>query len=819
MDRPEKEAESSLPTNGFATISTAQPVNSVASVVQQEDNNPRTSVEAIKKKDINVAVSKEQQLEVYNILAMIKSTPVNGNDSESKAREDTEKINDKNDAEFEGEYDSCDEDGKALPKDDDDANADASGDLNSRQASTVDNVTSNGGSVAKFVKLKQQHSSAMTSSSRYYFGKPKQVQSIGKFTELGSVLGPFFCLGQLGKGTFSSIHKCICMSYFHRNNNSKARRRFAAAKVELVSFQQSGVLEAEATILDFLDNSLPPGTVPLYMGHYRSDPYAAIFMEYLPGEDMHQLRERVMAKTAEEYELSRNEDRSTRSNVSPPTRRMNVADAVYLTADVMLPLLQRMHEVGVVHRDVKPSNCVRAGTGSDSKRFCMVDFGLSKSIIVPEDNEFADKEHYWTGENWLKPYMMQNLEKPPRGCYREERRKADFRGTSMYASLRVHQERDYCPRDDVWSLLYVFCDLVTGGLPWMQHAANRDRDACQRYKERIHGEIEGESHDSGNVAELLKGDLYHKAVYQREKSRDAGVPEEKLPPLPAPLVMCQEKTKIEFLKLAFNHVAKLQFWEKPNYSLIQECIRGFLRETNSQDPIIQQIKWEDDVKELSLDRKDRQPCNEWQFVDDEDPLHDVEEEIFEEAENSTEHSQNDDSFIGRIPVQLRFRIAQMDYNLVANRASKDSAVPPHRALNDWLVVTLGLLYKDWDAKKFEAGGHRTGTDGFKRECYLQLLDKCRKYAKKFQEFGTRDIMYFPQSTTDSNKDLPNGKVDPRKKSESFQPPRKRRRISSEFLSNSSNDLILVSKCLFGLEAAIRAEQAKKTAPPVRISFG
>ena len=28
-------------------------------------------------------------------------------------------------------------------------------------------------------------------------------------TRVGSTLGPYFCLGQLGKGTFSSVHKCV----------------------------------------------------------------------------------------------------------------------------------------------------------------------------------------------------------------------------------------------------------------------------------------------------------------------------------------------------------------------------------------------------------------------------------------------------------------------------------------------------------------------------------------------------------------------------------------------------------------------------------
>ena len=48
----------------------------------------------------------------------------------------------------------------------------------------------------------------------------------------------------------------------------------------------------------------------------------------------------------------------------------------------------------------------------------------------------------------------------------------------MYASLCIHQGKDYCPRDDAWSVLYVFCDLVSGGLPWMSHAAHQEQHEC-----------------------------------------------------------------------------------------------------------------------------------------------------------------------------------------------------------------------------------------------------------------------------------------------------------------------------------------------------
>ena len=80
-------------------------------------------------------------------------------------------------------------------------------------------------------------------------------------------------------------------------------------------------------------------TTHVYMVHFKSTNYAAIVMEYLPGKDMNQLRETIVR--------------------GGKSRRLHVQDAVYLTADVFLPLLQRMHSVGVIHRDVKPSNAVR----------------------------------------------------------------------------------------------------------------------------------------------------------------------------------------------------------------------------------------------------------------------------------------------------------------------------------------------------------------------------------------------------------------------------------------------------------------------------
>jgi serine/threonine protein kinase len=803
-----------------------------------------------------VEVSQQQQQEVYSILAMLHDK----SDTRDLTNANSQQNHDDVGAEFEGEYNSGDDDGQVLPTDDDSntfpnqinkGSVIASANGQSNKLRLADAIITNpktfssaGSQSQSSVALNNQSvinqdsksSISSSASNRYYYGKPKLVQSIGRFTEIGSVLGPFFCLGQLGKGTFSSIHKCINMNYFHqlsRQNDDvdqkrSSNRRLAAAKVELVDFQKSGVLEAEATILDYLHKTLPPQTVPVYMGHYKAAEFAAIFMEYLPGEDMHQLREHVMARTTAEFNESLDDGTNVTTNISPPTRRINVNDAVYLTADVMLPLLQRMHEVGVVHRDVKPSNCVRSSVGPKSKQFCMVDFGLSKSIIVPEDSDFADKLHVWDEKHWLKPYTYQNSEVPIRGCYRIERKKADFRGTSMYASLRVHQCRDYCPRDDVWSLLYVFCDLVSGGLPWMQHAASRDRDACQRHKERIHGENDSGECSEPEIAELLKGDIYHKAFYQREKSLEAGIAEDRLPPLPAPLTMCEETSKVHSLAKAFAHVSKLEFWDKPDYQLIQDCIRAFCRESNPKDPIIRPINWDvdDDNQDETRASRKRRIQNEWQFVDETDPIDRYDEDIFDVTDELLDTQRNQDTFLNRIPLELRFRLAQMDYNLSALQSlkGKQQGISTHRAMTDWMLVVVELLYKEWDTKRYEDGGHRTSSDGFRRDCYLQLFEKCRKYAKLFDDFGNRDLLYYSSCSEGNEPKNGNGRTNGGSKTEVINVPTKRRKVRLQssmpgFSADDSNYLVLVSKAIFGLEAAIKAEQSKKSAPPVPISFG
>lgn len=134
----------------------------------------------------------------------------------------------------------------------------------------------------------------------------------------------------------------------------KNKQRIVAAKAELATFLDSGVIDGEASVLKFLHVALPPGSVPTFVDYVRpalnsdvgegSNGVSAIIMEYLPGEDMHLLRDRHCANL-----LGEGKSGGGVTGGGTP-RRVSVKDAVYLVAEVMLPLLRGMHAVGMVHR-------------------------------------------------------------------------------------------------------------------------------------------------------------------------------------------------------------------------------------------------------------------------------------------------------------------------------------------------------------------------------------------------------------------------------------------------------------------------------------
>ncbi|KAI1730185.1 protein kinase domain-containing protein [Ditylenchus destructor] len=111
------------------------------------------------------------------------------------------------------------------------------------------------------------------------------------------------------------------------------------------------------------------------------------------------------------------------------------AGTVYRIAPQIVTGLRHMHEIGYLHRDVKPSNCC-IGKNTHSRRIIfLLDFGMTRQFRTEEG-------------------------------FRKARDYAGFRGTIRYASPRVHARQETGPSDDLISLLYSLIELSEGVLPW-----------------------------------------------------------------------------------------------------------------------------------------------------------------------------------------------------------------------------------------------------------------------------------------------------------------------------------------------------------------
>ena len=101
------------------------------------------------------------------------------------------------------------------------------------------------------------------------------------------------------------------------------------------------------------------------------------------------------------------------------------------TGNRLLSILNSIHSVGIVHRDIKPDNIMV----DSADNFIIIDFGLCA---------------VYTNTTYM-PYTMKGI-----------------MGTPNYISLGVHDLINPCMKDDTESLMYVLLYVWNGNtLPWM----------------------------------------------------------------------------------------------------------------------------------------------------------------------------------------------------------------------------------------------------------------------------------------------------------------------------------------------------------------
>ncbi|KIH58236.1 hypothetical protein ANCDUO_11560 [Ancylostoma duodenale] len=97
-----------------------------------------------------------------------------------------------------------------------------------------------------------------------------------------------------------------------------------------------------------------------------------------------------------------------------------------------------LHEIGFVHRDVKPGNMMNGANGRDRRIIFLIDYGMVRNFVVRDAK----------GISMRKP-----------------RKNVLLRGTLRYCSLSVHKRLEQGRVDDLWAMLYMLGELYVG-LPW-----------------------------------------------------------------------------------------------------------------------------------------------------------------------------------------------------------------------------------------------------------------------------------------------------------------------------------------------------------------
>uniref|UniRef100_A0A914CPJ5 Protein kinase domain-containing protein n=1 Tax=Acrobeloides nanus TaxID=290746 RepID=A0A914CPJ5_9BILA len=194
--------------------------------------------------------------------------------------------------------------------------------------------------------------------------------------------------------------------------------RLVAIKVEKKIAHENGFLEKESETLLELSTNISAEPILRHYAYGEAPHFRYLIME-LGGMNLRELKKDT------EYDQFR-------------------IDTSLWIAKKMIEALKLLHDLGWVHRDVKPANfCIGRGW-QGNRRLYIVDFGISRKFKQLDGQP-------------MKP-----------------RKRCSFRGTLRYSSIRTQQNEEAGPSDDLWSVWYVAVENMTGQLPWRRQVAPKD---------------------------------------------------------------------------------------------------------------------------------------------------------------------------------------------------------------------------------------------------------------------------------------------------------------------------------------------------------
>ncbi|KAF1756950.1 hypothetical protein GCK72_013405 [Caenorhabditis remanei] len=169
-----------------------------------------------------------------------------------------------------------------------------------------------------------------------------------------------------------------------------------------------------------------------------------------------------------------------------------------------LYVVKQMHDCGILHHDIKPSNFVIGDSDSEiltNRVFHLIDFGISRKFVR------------------TKKGGPVNASQPNDLEFRPFKKSIDsLKGTPVYTSPNAHNMVDLGRLDDIWSLMYMIAELVKP-LPW-SHLEGKQLEKV-KLKTKLKTLFDNDSFDP--IEEMLRsGNFYsypnYETVYNAFKS-------------------------------------------------------------------------------------------------------------------------------------------------------------------------------------------------------------------------------------------------------------------------------------------------------------
>uniref|UniRef100_A0A0N5BWW2 non-specific serine/threonine protein kinase n=1 Tax=Strongyloides papillosus TaxID=174720 RepID=A0A0N5BWW2_STREA len=217
--------------------------------------------------------------------------------------------------------------------------------------------------------------------------------------ESGLVIGSRFkIIEKIGEGGCGSI-------YTARDINTRIR---VAVKTARNGTDEGNILKIEASVLKRLEGR---NNVAQILAEGKKESFSYIVMTLL-GSSIAELKSKCKTFT------------------SSTLIRLSIQ---------LLYGIKELHEIGFVHRDVKPDNICIGRKGGALKVIQLLDFGLCREYIITINGKATLRE--------------------PRPS------KVLFRGTPIFCSIDAGNGNEQGRHDDLWSMMYVIADLISP-LPW-----------------------------------------------------------------------------------------------------------------------------------------------------------------------------------------------------------------------------------------------------------------------------------------------------------------------------------------------------------------